>query len=241
MITFKERILRILFPPKCICCDSLIPIESEYPHICKDCTDKVKISPVRVCPKCNRPMDLNAYAPYCHYCAGEKVRFKYLVSPLIYDDAGSEIIKSYKYNGRSAIAKSLAPMLWERIKTYDESADFDIIIPAPSSKTSALQLRAEHMKEFCKELSRISKIPTKELLFKKEGTKTQNSLSAKERRTNLKGKIEYQGGSYNKVLLVDDVYTTGATADECCLVLKKAGCKEIYVGIITVNICEEFE
>ena len=240
-MTFKERILRILFPTKCICCDHLMPFDADYPHICQKCKDKVKISPLRICPKCGRPMDLDAYAPHCLYCAGEKVRFKYLISPLVYKEKGPEIVKKYKYKGRSDIAKSLAPMLWERIKEYDENADFDIIIPAPSSKTIGFKLRAEHMKEFCEELSRISGIPTKELLFKKEGTKLQNSLSAKQRRNNLKGKIDYKGGDYNKVLLVDDVYTTGATADECSLMLKKAGCKEIYVGIITVNVCDEFE
>lgn len=239
-MNFTERFLRILFPPKCICCDDLVSFDAQYPHICEKCKEKIKISPVRICPKCGRPMDLDAYAPHCLYCAGAKVRFKYLVSPLIYDDVGSEIVKKYKYKGRSDIAKSLALMLWDRIKEYDENADFDIIIPAPSSKTSGFKLRTEHMKEFCEELSRISGISTKELLFKKEGVKNQNSLSAKERIKNLKGKIEYTGGAYNKVLLVDDVYTTGATADECSLMLKKAGCKEIYVGIIAVNICEEF-
>ena len=241
MMTFKERILRILFPPKCICCDNLVDFDSEYPYICEKCKDKIKISPVRLCPKCGKPMDLDAYAPHCLYCAGAKVRFEYLVSPLIYDETGSGIIKKYKYNGRSDIAKSLAPMLWNRIKEYDEGADFDIIIPAPSSKTSGFKLRTEHMKDLCEELSRISGIPTKELLFKKKGVKHQNSLSAKERLKNLKGKIDYIGGSYNKVLLVDDIYTTGATVDESSLMLKKAGCKKIYVGIITVNICEEFE
>lgn len=240
MITFRERLLRILFPPRCICCDRLVEIDAPYPHICDKCVDKVKISPTRICPKCNRPMDLNAYAPHCLYCAGEKVRFKRLVSPLIYDETGSEIVKKYKYNGRTEIAKSLAPMLWERIKKYNPEADFDIIIPAPSSKTKGFKLRWEHMTQFCMELSRISGIPTKELLFKKEGVKSQNSLSAKERRNNLKGKIDYTGGAYGKVLLVDDVYTTGATVDECSYVLKKAGCKEIYVGVITVNINEEF-
>ena len=241
MMTFKERILRLLFPPKCICCDGLVDIDEDYPHICDGCLDKVKISPVRVCPKCGRPMDLNAYAPYCLYCAGQKVRFKYLVSPMIYDEVGSGIVQKFKYDGRTEVAKSVAPVLWSRIKEFDKDADFDIIIPAPSSKTKGLKLRTEHMKIFCEELSRISGIPTKELLFKKDGTKSQNSLSAKERRTNLKGRIEYTGGAYNKVLLVDDVYTTGATADECSFMLKKAGCKEIYVGTITVNVCEEFK
>lgn len=240
MMTYIEKILRLLFPPRCICCDSLLEFDADYPHICKKCQDKIKISPLRVCPKCNRPMDLNAYAPYCIYCAGQKVRFEYLVSPLIYDEVCSEIVKKFKYNERTEIVKSLAPMLWERIKEYDADADFDIIIPAPSSKTKGFKLRAEHMKIFCEELSRISGIPTKELLFKKEGVKNQNSLSAKERRTNLKGKIEYKGTAYGKVLLVDDIYTTGATVDECSLILKKAGCRKIYVGIITVNVCEEF-
>ncbi len=238
-MTFKERILRLLFPPKCICCDSLLDFDASLPHICEKCTPKIKTSPIRVCPKCDRPMDLNAYAPYCLYCAGQKVRFEYLISPLVYDEICSEIVKKFKYNERVEFVKSLAPILWDRIKEYDKNADFDIIIPAPSSKTKGFKLRTEHMKIFCEELSRISGIPTKELLFKKEGVKSQNSLLAKERRTNLKGKIKYTGTAYNKVLLVDDIYTTGATVDECSLMLKKAGCKEIYVGIITVNVSEE--
>lgn len=241
MVDFKERILRILFPPKCICCDELVDINMEYPHICKKCRDKVKISPLRICPKCNKPMDLNAYVPYCKYCAGEKVRFEYLVSPLVYDDAGSTIIKKYKYNLRTEIAKSLAALMWERLKAYNPDADFDVIIPAPSGKTKGFKLRSEHMKDLCKELSRLSGIPCKELLFKQEDTVSQNSLSAKERKTNLKGKITCIGGDYNKVLLVDDVYTTGATVDESCLMLKKAGVKEICVLIAAVNISDEFE
>lgn len=241
MISFKEKVLRVLFPPRCICCDELVDINMEYPHICEKCIDKVKISPVRVCSKCGKPMDLNAYAPYCKYCAGEKVRFKYLISPLTYNEVGSDIVKKYKYNSRTEIAKSLAVLLWNREKEYNLQTDFDVIIPAPSGKTKSLKLRTEHMKDLCRELSCLSGIPSEELLFKQKGIASQNSLSAKARKTNLKGKITYTGGAFNRVLLVDDVYTTGSTIDESCLMLKKAGCKEIYVLVVAVNINEEFE
>ena len=146
MISF-ERILRVFFPPKCICCDNLVDIDMSYPHICKECKDRVKISPIRICPVCSRPMDINAYAPYCKYCAGEKVKFKYLISPLVYDETGSEIIKKYKFLSRTEMANSLAVLLWERIKQYNLETEFDVIIPAPSGKTKGLNLRTEHMKD----------------------------------------------------------------------------------------------
>jgi len=241
MVDFKEKLLRILFPPKCISCDRILDINTPYPHICKKCESKIKISPKRICPACLRPMDLNAYAPHCLYCAGAKVRFEYLISPLVYDEVSSDIIKKYKYNSRTEIARSLALLMWERIKEYNLHTSFDVIIPAPSSKSRAFKLRTEHMLDLCKELSRLSGVPCKELLFKKEGVKDQNSLGARERKTNLKNNIVYQGGKYDKVLLVDDVYTTGATVDESCKLLKRAGCTEIYVGIVAVNIHEEIE
>lgn len=241
MISFKEKVLRIFFPPRCISCDEPVDINMDYPHICEKCRDKIKISPVRICPKCKRPMDLNAYAPYCKYCAGEKVNFKYLISPLTYNDEVAAIIIKYKYRLRTEIAKSLAVLLWDRVKEYNIETDFDVIIPAPSGKTRSFELRTEHMKDLCRELSHLSGIPTEELLFKQEGIKSQNSLPAKQRKENLKGKITYKGKAYNKVLLVDDVYTTGSTARESCLMLKKAGCKEVCVLIAAVNVNEELE
>ena len=240
-MTILEKITRIFFPPKCMCCDELVDVDKDYPHICQKCKKIIKISPLRVCSVCKKPMDINAYIPHCKYCAGENVRFEYIISPLIYDDVCSEIIKKYKFGQRTEIANSLGRMLWDRIKEYNLETKFDIIIPAPSGKTNGINLRTEHTKDLCKVVSKLSGIPYKELLFKKEGTVSQNKLSAKLRKTNLKDKIIYKGGKYDKVLLIDDVYTTGATIDESAKMLKKAGCKKIYAGIITVNINEEFK
>lgn len=144
----------------------------------------------------------------------------------IYSNALAEAIHLMKFSGLRRLAQPLGRLLLKL-----EMPECDGIVPVPLSK-KGLRLR-----EFNQTLL-ISKVISKELkiplhmdvLFKKRDTPPQIGLNAKQRVKNLKGAFEVRGDIKGlRLLLIDDVMTTGATARECSKELMKAGAKEVIV------------
>jgi len=144
----------------------------------------------------------------------------------IYSNALAEAINLMKFSGLRRFANPLGKLLLNL-----EMPECDGIIPVPLSK-SALRARGFNQSLLmAKVISRKLKTPLyMDMLLKRKDTLPQVGLSAKERMKNLKGAFK-TGGKINKLrlLLLDDVMTTGATARECSKTLMRAGAKEVIV------------
>ena len=232
----KEFFIRILYPPKCIGCNRVLKISSGYPLICKHCRKEMMPLPKRVCPTCLKPLDVVADAPYCTYCANEKFNFNLLVSCGIYDNLYRSAVHNLKFNQRYHTAKSMAYMMYERLKSYDLCKHLEAICFAPISPKSLKERGFNQAQYIADELSLLLDIPVVDALIKIKDTEKQSLLSKKDRLNNLKDAIIFKREvKYKNVLFVDDVYTTGSTAEVCCNSLKKAGAKNIYVSVFAIT------
>ena len=147
------------------------------------------------------------------------------------------LIKKFKYNPFiKSLAKPLAGLVVQHLlitKNNTESIwENSILVPVPMQRTKQKSKGFNQSQELAKQIGHAINVPAVfDNLIKVKKTKPQARLSAKERQENLKGAFSVKKPGLfakKKIFLVDDVYTTGATMEECAKTLKKAGAKQIW-------------
>jgi ComF family protein len=178
---------------------------------------------------------------FCGECLGSPKRFNIARAPGIYDHALLEAIHLLKYRGKIQLARPLGMLLFfSFIALWDEKST-DVVIPVPlhvkrlkkRGFNQALLLVKDwgfYAKTFGIELSHMH--VERHLLVRNRWTEPQTGLNRKKRKANIKNAFRIRDAEKlngKRVLLVDDVYTTGATADECAKVLLGAGARQVDV------------
>lgn len=214
---FLEKALEYIFLPVCGICGKL-----GEGYLCKECEKSIK-----------------------EYYIEQKVfvkdiRSKYKMCKtmhlLKYEGLVRKLLIDYKFNDKSYLYKTFCEIIKNDKKTLDFIKSYDIIIPVPIHK-KRMKTRGYNQSELiARELAKIcgNKMYT-DVLIKIKNNKAQSTLNKEERENNAKNvyklcKLEKINNK--KVLILDDIYTTGATVKECALELSKATVKEI--GIFTV-------
>lgn len=229
----KEFLAELFFPSFCLGC------EREGVLLCDDCKATLEISEHNYC-LCNKnPLRLPASAKNgrCSSCRDKKLSGLYSALPYKERFLTKKLIHQFKYE---PYIKNLAMVLTEILaehfvlagnntkKIWENSA----LIPVPLEKSKLKNRGYNQSEELAKELSKILAIPIiSNNLIKTKKTPPQMELSAKEREENLKNAFATTNIAElwnKKVFLVDDVYTTGSTMEECARVLREAGTKQIW-------------
>jgi ComF family protein len=226
MNKIKKFLSDIFFPKFCLGCNR------EGNYLCKDCKAILDISQYRYC-LCKEPKILSQ-EDKCLECQNNKLNGLYSAvdyqNPLI-----KLLIQKFRYEPFiKDLAKPLASVIIDHLQLLDDKPDFTdfILIPVPLSKRRFRWRGFNQATKIAKELSKNMDLALiLDCLIRRRETIPQVELSKKEREENMKG-IFYcknQGVvSGRKILLVDDVFTTGATMIEAALVLKNTGAKEVW-------------
>lgn len=157
--------------------------------------------------------------------------FDHVLSCCIYNEKVRAIIYSMKLHGKPYIARNIANLLYDRIK-IEEDLNIDYIVPVPCTKNKKLRRGFNQAELISKYLSNKSHIPNLNALEKiKETTQSKNARGqdryfVQQGAFSLAPNINVQG---KRILLVDDVITTGSTADECSRILKEEGASFVCV------------
>ncbi|MEA2005111.1 MAG: ComF family protein [Acidobacteriota bacterium] len=221
----------IFFPSYCQLCSELL----ELPHekvICRNCWENLHARRSSFCIACGRFFEGPGSPHVCADCLNKRPSFSIHRSCGMYQGKLKDVILLYKYRKFSVLGKGLAAFAYKSLgKEMDLWWDVEAIVPVP------LHPKREKIRGFnqaqivAKELAKYKGI---ELLEKKlirvKNIPPQTSLEASERKKNVRGAFAVKNGESLKgkiILLVDDVYTTGATIKECSLALKKAGAREV--------------
>lgn len=220
---------------RCVCCGRDV---FDRLGFCSDCIERVRFNNGKRCLRCG--VALNGEADYCGNCAFDKIYFDRAYSPFCYDGAVRDAILDMKFNNLGANARVLARYL--AYTAVREKLRFDAVTFAPISAGSLKKRRYNQARllaeAFCDILDKQTLL--QETIVKIRETDPQEKLSASDRKTNLIGcyrlhpKADVKG---KRVLLIDDVKTTGATVNECAKVLKRAGATEVVA--LTVASREE--
>ena len=223
----KKFILDLFFPKYCLGCGS------EGKYLCEDCLSTVDILAYQFCPGCQKRVEDGKVCPSCKKYL--KLNGLYFASPY-QNRLVKQMINKFKYE---PFAKELKEALSHLIITHfqlcnKKESDFSdfLLIPVPLERKRLKWRGFNQSEEIGKELAKFLKIPLlSNVLNKIRETPPQMELSAEQRKENIKGAFVVKNKEpiiRRKILLIDDVYTTGSTMQECVRVLKDAGAKEVW-------------
>ncbi|EOC99398.1 ComF family protein [Caldisalinibacter kiritimatiensis] len=234
--TFCHTFLELLFPESGVCfiCDSYDE-EIGEDHICDECKQKLKFIGEHRCSICGRPLELGYIPDKCHECIKSIHYFTKVIAPLEYTGITKDAIYKYKYGKKAYMYKALGHLMVQALQNEDIE-DIDLIVPVPLHRSKLVNRGFNQAELLGKYISNYFNIPMdSKNLIRARKTKIQNKLSKKERRKNIKGAFKTKRSKVfeeKKILLIDDIYTTGATVDECSKVLLHAGAEEIVVLVL---------
>jgi len=214
-----DLIIDFLFPNKCTGCG----VYGE--DLCKKCQEELPFVE-QICPECGNESSMGWTHPKCRKKNGMEgliVIFDYQ------DETVRAVIDEIKFD----FNKELIRTVLKNFK-FETGFVFDYLVPVPLHYYRENWRGFNQAEEIAKAIEMALKVPTRKILIRKRKTKQQSLLSnRKEREENIKGAFEVLTGEKpiirgKKVLLVDDVFTSGADMRECTKVLKKAGVETVW-------------
>lgn len=233
---FLNTILDLIYPRRCLLCDDLIEINNKE-NICSKCSVTKMYLSDNICIKCGKPLD-NSSNSMCFDCSKNKHLFTQGRALWEYNHQIKESIYRYKYCNRKdygpAYAKEMAKFFYKYI---DWSIDIVTCVPLHKER---LKNRGYNQSEIISRfLGQELKIQTNNKLLKRENnTKPQKDLSDIERINNIEGAFCYNmeyDCSYKNILIIDDIYTTGSTINECSKVLLNNKANNVYFLTLAIG------
>lgn len=230
-----KSFINIIFPPTCIVCKHLTDKED---GICFECLGKIDFISNPKCSCCGYPFEVlypdnkgNTKNYICPRCSLFPPIYNKCLSSVRYNDASKKILLPFKHADKGHYAKVMGKLMATTMMEVKD--DIDLIIPVPLHIKRMLKRKYNQSALLA---TRISNITNKEIaynvLFRGKFKESQGHLSHNRRKANVFGNFKVKNANLVKgktVLLIDDVYTTGATVNECAKVLKFAGATKVIV------------
>jgi ComF family protein len=232
MNALLHGLLDLLYPPRCEACGRL-----RRASFCEECTAAVALVAPPVCARCGDGFDpAAAAAPICEDCRRRPPPFARARSAAYYEGPLVQAIWRFKYGCQMVLAKPLGALMAAALEAGAgadlEAAGMDVLCAVPLHP-SRLRERGFNQSQFlAEEVAAALGKPLRPLLVRTRATPPQVDLPARSRSANVRGafavsSVEAVAGQ--RVLLVDDLFTTGATLAECARVLGAAGAAEVRV------------
>ena len=228
---FFAKISEVLVPSTCLTCDRFVDAQG---GCCPQCWNKLRFITKPLCPIMGSPFSIDMGK---NFLSAEAISnpppFEKLRAVLIYDELARKLVSSIKYSDRTDLLRWVAN--WMHVAGQEIIEDADVIMPVPLHSS---RLRSRWFNQAGELAHRLARLNEKEfmpeVLIRKKSTRQQVGLSESERARNVSGafivpqemKINLKG---KRVLLIDDVYTTGATAKAATRALKRGGASHINV------------
>lgn len=231
---YIDTFLNFIYPRNiyCILCNTPIDRDEQY-SICSKCKTKLKLIDGKTCVKCGKPLDELYIIDKCHDCVNNPHYFTKAISCLEYDDIAKKIIYDLKYHRKRYISYHIAEIMYDRLN-YEDIDSFNIIIPVPLHIAKQRERGFNQAYLIGKYLSKMTETEVdNKTLIRVKNTTTQNKLTREERRINLEDAfdiINKKNINNKNVLLIDDIFTTGATVDQCSKVLIENGAQNVYIA-----------
>lgn len=204
-------------------------LEAVDGHLCVECLSRLVFHNANICKFCGA--NINREEVVCDECRADKFAFDGALSVCDYDEISGGLIKNLKYNGRAFLAAHLAKMMFDYFVSRKCQADVVTFVPQSAERTRERGFNQAELIAKC--FSKLSGIKCVPLLLKTgKHSNNQASLNFQERQKNMRGTISLIEGvraDGQRVLLIDDVFTTGATANECAKLIKNLKPKSITV------------
>ena len=235
LATVIQRLAQFILPTRCALCQRIGP-----DVLCSECRRMLEPVGALYCLRCGRRRQTSFASPDCAECHGETLGMVRGRSLYIYNEAARNLLAEFKFKGNTGAGKELAADLanwvsrgWNSV--YDEpDAAVDLVVPVPLFPARKRERRFNQAELPARVISSAMGVTCRpEVLERTRRTETQVGLSANKRRLNVQGAFavpEDERGKLKgkRVLLVDDLMTTGSTLWACSVALRKGGAAAVY-------------
>ena len=219
-------LLDLFFPADCKVCKELLIWNENY--ICKSCFDKIEPIKPPLCIKCGKRIPGGII---CLSCRSRRIYFEKARSYGGFSGVLKEAIHLLKYDKKLILADKLANLMDGTLDLFE--AEFHYLLPVPIHKKKQKKRGFNQTELFCDFLSKNRGIPVLSGLIKETDTPQQVGLDHIARMQNVKGSFRWKGDKRQiegkRLLLIDDVMTTGSTVNECSQILMVEGAESVYV------------
>ena len=233
---YRERLSRIfwevIFPEDiyCIGCGDPVKKGSKY-SLCSGCREELLLNQPENCMRCGRFVKKRETV-FCEYCGASPPEYDRASAAVVYNEKARKIVYDLKYAGKGYLAKNVAAIMRGSVENL---GDHDIMIPVPMHKDKQKTRGFCQTTLICERLSEDTGIPlVKGKLVRARNTKPMSGLEPLERKKNIRDAFSVTGAgeiSGKRILLIDDLLTTGSTADECSRILKNAGAEKVSLAV----------
>lgn len=229
---YMEALLDLIYPPNitCILCNNYLEEKKEYSICCK-CIKEISFITENYCQKCSKPLTSEGEIDICRDCQKTDYYFHRGIAVVEYREGIKELMFRFKYYDATYLARDMAFMMSAAIKGEAIEVDMLMAVPLHPQKERKRGYNQSHL--LAKHISRNLEIDyQKNNLIRVKDTRVMHNLSREQRRANLEDAFQIkdiQAIEGKNVLLVDDIFTTGATANSCSKVLMEGGAKSVTV------------
>lgn len=219
-----KALIDFFFPAHCIICNH----EIKDGLICDECLDLVTEIGPPLCPNCGRPIKKDKKCRRCKDQNLDRIRaWAYYLPPV------DQMVHEFKYREKRSLAKFLGRRVAPVLRSDPNYEDINLIVPIPLHRKKERGRGFNQSELLAKEIGKELGLPVDNALIRVVNNPSQTGLTEKERRDNVQGIFRLNRDLDDlKILLVDDVMTTGSTIDEGARVLKEGGAR-VVLGAVT--------
>lgn len=223
------KVLDLLLPPQCLICGELV---SDVGALCAECWNRIRFLGPPYCRTCGQPFELDSGIDVlCNSCVALPPAYRRARAVMRYDDASRVMLLRFKHGDRTDLAVPFGR--WLARAGAELILDADVIIPVPLHRWRLFTRKYNQAGLLAQEMTRHGGPAVENNLLRRvRHTPTQGGLDRHARTDNVGGAFVVtrpQRIAGLSVLLIDDVFTTGATVSECARVLRQAGARSVDV------------
>jgi len=228
--------LGLLYPEACQLCGEARATAAEG-YVCGGCRAKVRFIREPFCERCGRPYEGDITTPFeCTNCREMEWHFHSARSAVVAREVVLEVVHRYKYQRALWFEPFLADLLIRAAAPHLEQRKPSMVVPVPLHPTKQREREFNQAERLARHLGAAIRIRLNTRLLKRVfPTRTQTQLSRQERLANVRNAFAMRANQRlngEQVVLVDDVFTTGATTNACARVLLAAGAGEVCVWTV---------
>lgn len=226
----------LVFPRKCpLCSEIVIPKDKKA---CTSCIEKLPFITEPRCKRCSKPVTVQEQE-YCYDCIKARHHYESGFAVFLYQGNIKKSLMDYKFRGLKQYVDFYVEQLIIHLGEKLNHLHFDFMIPVPLHNRK-LRMRGFNQSELIAQgLSEYLQIPVRnDILLRTRFTTPQKTLDPKERLQNMIEAFDIRNSrevNNKKILIVDDIYTTGSTIDACSAILLKAGCAKVYFVTVCIG------
>ncbi len=217
---------KLLFPPVCLACNA--PIDSAAEVLCPECRERLLPIAQNYCDKCGAPLE--DYR--CEACSHLVYEFDYARAAFVYQAPAQELVHHLKYDGLRSPAAFFSQALTRIPAAKRFAHSFDLIMAVPLHRVRERDRGYNQSELLGRALAEELGLPFAQPVIRRLNTRSQTNLSRQARLDNLSGAFRLRRRADvagKKIIVVDDVFTTGTTVNEVSRVLKAGGAARVVV------------